>query len=272
MSNIKNRETEKLFETIGMKYGFVYGEYGSSETIIYNFKNENEGYLSLYYYGFDEMQGYELLLIELCFDDIECISCIIPFIPDKKHIEKIIKLALKKSKRVVKAIEIFERIKKMRMKASSNNTKRKKINYEEQEQIAVVGWCRANNIDIVPSFSGIYIASFTVLRLMKALGLTKGEPDFFIPYMRGGYGALFIEMKRSKKFGSSKVSIEQKARHEQLKERGYKVVVCYGYDEAVDTIKAYMSSSRDSEVLSQSEIDVVLENKAKEYDSTAAYD
>lgn len=74
---------------------------------------------------------------------------------------------------------------------------------------------------------------------LKAEGVTAGVPDVMLAYPCGGWHGLFIEMKRPRPC-SSKVSREQKEWIERLTSQGYKAAVCYGYEEAVKTVTAYL--------------------------------
>lgn len=76
-------------------------------------------------------------------------------------------------------------------------------------------------------------------RHLKEQGVKAGIPDIHIPCMRGGYGGLYIEMKRRK---GGRVSIEQKKAIIALREQGYRVEVCNGWEEARDMITAYMEA------------------------------
>lgn len=75
---------------------------------------------------------------------------------------------------------------------------------------------------------------------MKAAGYRAGFPDLFIYEPRGEFHGLAIEMKRDKK---SRVSESQKEWIEALNERGFRGVVCYGFDDAVSVIDSYFHRS-----------------------------
>lgn len=72
-----------------------------------------------------------------------------------------------------------------------------------------------------------------------AEGLKKGFPDLQLLIPAGSYHGLFIELKRAKK-SLSKISKEQKEWIERLNKQGYQAKVCYGADEAIETIKGYL--------------------------------
>lgn len=79
------------------------------------------------------------------------------------------------------------------------------------------------------------------------MGTKAGFPDLFVFVPKGGYHGLFIELKTPKgKTADGKtrrageVSDNQEMMIELLSSQGYKAVVCYGYDEAVQAIKEYL--------------------------------
>ena len=71
-------------------------------------------------------------------------------------------------------------------------------------------------------------------------GLKSGVPDICLPVPRGGYGALYIELKRKR---GGVVSKEQKKWVDGLNAVGNKAVVCRGFEEARDAIIAYMKGA-----------------------------
>jgi len=76
-------------------------------------------------------------------------------------------------------------------------------------------------------------------RHLKEQGVKSGIPDLFLPCARGGWHGLYIEMKRRK---GGRVSIEQKKMIIALRDQGYCVEVCEGWEEARDIITAYMEA------------------------------
>lgn len=117
--------------------------------------------------------------------------------------------------------------------------------YEEDEQIAFVEWCRANNILV--HHSGNEIGGSTrALKAralkMKRMGTSKGFPDLlvFIPIIGvtgepDAYQACAIEMKRRK---GGTVTKEQKKWLETLQASGLMCAVCHGADEAIAYVEA----------------------------------
>lgn len=75
----------------------------------------------------------------------------------------------------------------------------------------------------------------------KAQGVKAGVPDIFLPCARGGYHGLYIELKRTK---GGKLSAAQKEWIDALRGQGYKVIVCYGFDEAREVIISYLEGAK----------------------------
>lgn len=75
----------------------------------------------------------------------------------------------------------------------------------------------------------------------KAQGVKAGVPDIFLPCARGGYHGLYIELKRTK---GGKISAAQKEWIDALRGQGYKVIVCYGFDEAKEVIISYLEEAK----------------------------
>lgn len=84
----------------------------------------------------------------------------------------------------------------------------------------------------------------TTAAVLKATGAKPGVPDLLLAWPAGGFHGLFIEMKRPKK-GSSPAGVlspEQKDWIERLRKAGYRVEVCYGFDQARQTLLEYIAS------------------------------
>ena len=83
---------------------------------------------------------------------------------------------------------------------------------------------------------------------LKKQGQTNGVSDIFLPRPTDssegladtGYHGLYIEMKRRKVDGSSRVTKDQQDFIDYATDQGYRCVVCYGAEEAIDAIKAYL--------------------------------
>jgi hypothetical protein len=70
---------------------------------------------------------------------------------------------------------------------------------------------------------------------MKRMGYVAGTPDLLVFEPRARYSGLMIEMKGPK----GKVSPAQAEFIEALGKRGYKAVVCFGFQSAQREIDAY---------------------------------
>lgn len=70
----------------------------------------------------------------------------------------------------------------------------------------------------------------------KAAGVKAGIPDLFLPVPRGKYAGLFIELKKQ----GGRLSINQKIWINNLERQGYCARVCYGWEQAAETIQKYL--------------------------------
>lgn len=74
---------------------------------------------------------------------------------------------------------------------------------------------------------------------MKKEGLRAGAPDYFLAIPVHDSPGLFIELKAK----GGRVSDSQKRMSEILKQNGYRVFVCYGWEEAKECIQKYLRVS-----------------------------
>lgn len=72
---------------------------------------------------------------------------------------------------------------------------------------------------------------------LKAEGVKAGVPDLCLPVACGKYHGLYIELKRKK---GGRISEKQSAWIDALGKRGYKAVVCHGWEEAARSILEYL--------------------------------
>lgn len=70
----------------------------------------------------------------------------------------------------------------------------------------------------------------------KAAGVKAGIPDLFLPVPRGKYAGLFIELKKQ----GGRLSLNQKIWINNLERQGYCTRVCYGWEQAAETIQKYL--------------------------------
>lgn len=71
---------------------------------------------------------------------------------------------------------------------------------------------------------------------LQRLGVKPGVPDLFLPVARRGYFGLWIELK----VGRRPLSPAQADWVETLLLEGYRVEVCYGWQEAAETLRWYL--------------------------------
>lgn len=72
---------------------------------------------------------------------------------------------------------------------------------------------------------------------LKAEGVKPGVSDICFPYPNGTYHGLFIEMKRTK---GGTLSDEQKNFIADMQKAGYGACVCYGFEQARETVMKYI--------------------------------
>lgn len=113
---------------------------------------------------------------------------------------------------------------------------------ELREQQAVIEWCGYYS-GRYPELKAIYHIPNEGKRSvvngsqLKAAGLKSGVPDLCLPCPRGGYAALYIEMKKDEK---AKVSPAQKEWLERLSNLGNYAVVCRSATAAISVIESYL--------------------------------
>lgn len=71
---------------------------------------------------------------------------------------------------------------------------------------------------------------------LKRQGVKAGVPDICLAYPAGVYHGLYIELK----VGKNKPSDNQKEWIKNLRAAGYMAVVCYGFEQAKETIEKYL--------------------------------
>lgn len=113
---------------------------------------------------------------------------------------------------------------------------------EDSEQAALFEWAQyaAGKHPELALMFAIPNGSFRHIKTAVALkrtGVKAGVPDICLPAARGGYHALYIELKRRK---GGTVSANQKIWMNALKKQGYACHVCKGWEEARDTIINYL--------------------------------
>lgn len=128
-----------------------------------------------------------------------------------------------------------------RLIAQSAPKQHRPVNREEQTlQTECVRWFRLQYrqyeklLFSIPN--GYYKSRITAIKA-KAEGLTAGVADLCLAIPRGGYGALYIEMKQKGNYQQP----NQKAWQSECERVGNKYVVCKSIYEFMREINAYMS-------------------------------
>ena len=117
------------------------------------------------------------------------------------------------------------------------------MNYEYSIQCSVIRYIKLKYPTLLYTIAPQgFKLPFGVAKKIKAMGYIAGVPDLMIFEPRNGYHGLFIEIKTNKTEYSQKgkVSENQKWWNNELNKRGYKAVICYGYDEVINELENYL--------------------------------
>jgi hypothetical protein len=115
---------------------------------------------------------------------------------------------------------------------------------EHDEQKALFAWAKWAEKSQYPELKRLHAIAnggyrnIVTARKMKAEGVKPGVPDISLPVPRHGYHGLYIELKRRK---GGRLSPEQAEWIKGLREDGYRVDVCMGFEAARDAIMEYLS-------------------------------
>lgn len=120
----------------------------------------------------------------------------------------------------------------------AKKNKGKVANTEHELQVQCVQWFRwVYPKEIIMAIPNGGYRTKTTASIMKAEGQLAGVPDLFVPAARGDYHGLWIEMKNGK---AGHLSDAQKAMHQKLTEKGYKVVTCRDSITFRDEVSKYL--------------------------------
>lgn len=113
--------------------------------------------------------------------------------------------------------------------------------YEYKIQIACVNWFAAQYRRTYEAGLLIHIPNERHCTprqgaVLRAMGLRKGAADIALFVPRGGYHALFVEMKR----GKGRQKPEQVQWQQAVEAQGYRYVVCNSIETFAATINEYM--------------------------------
>ena len=124
---------------------------------------------------------------------------------------------------------------------------------ESWEQQKIFEWQR-ENIDKIPeleflvaSFNGV-TTNIREANRMRMEGLNTGFPDIQLPIPNRDYSGLFIELKRVLAANPRK-SKEQIKWINFLNDCGYLALFCYGHEQAISEIKAYIINKKKDNIV-----------------------
>lgn len=112
---------------------------------------------------------------------------------------------------------------------------------ESAEQRAVIEWAE-RQVNVYPELALLFHIPNGGKRdgrtaaMLRLQGVKAGVPDLQLCCARHGHHGLFIEMKAER----GRLSVAQGDIIVQLRAQGYMVAVCYGQDEAKQTIATYL--------------------------------
>lgn len=117
---------------------------------------------------------------------------------------------------------------------------RNAIRSEDTEQINVMKWARWN-VNKYPELKWLHHIPNGGSRnkreavKLKQMGVKAGVSDICLPYPKGIYCGLYIEMK----FGNNRKTEEQKAFLQDMEKAGHFVATCYSAEDAIEVIEKY---------------------------------
>jgi len=117
--------------------------------------------------------------------------------------------------------------------------------FEDQEQAALFQWAayypELRWMHSIPNGGSRNVRE---ARRLVQQGVRSGVFDVFLPVPVAQWCGLYIEMKRRRADGPSKVTPNQADFMIAMTDRGYKCVVCYGFTEATAEIKQYLDAKQ----------------------------
>jgi hypothetical protein len=115
------------------------------------------------------------------------------------------------------------------------------MNLEHQHQKAVMQWAnfqigRYPELGLLFAIPNGGARDPRVGAKLKAEGVKAGVPDLCLPVARGGFNALYLELKQ----GRNKATPEQLWWHESLRANGNAAFVVHGWESATQHIADYL--------------------------------
>lgn len=113
---------------------------------------------------------------------------------------------------------------------------------EHAEQVMLINWAKALSgphpeLALLHAIPNGGDRNTIVAGKLKAEGVKRGVPDLFLPVARHGFHGLYIEMKRQT---GGVLSQHQVWWIKELRNQGYMVEVCKGFNHAADVIRDYL--------------------------------
>jgi len=111
---------------------------------------------------------------------------------------------------------------------------------EHREQAALIKWARLQQPPVCWIFANLNggARSKRTAGRLKAEGSLRGVPDLCLPASRGGFHALYIEMKSP----TGRLSDDQRRMIDFLHGGGYAVEIARSWIEGKDIIEKYMDA------------------------------
>lgn len=113
---------------------------------------------------------------------------------------------------------------------------------EDTEQISLMNWAHWHTREY-PALKWLHhipnggSRNQLEARKLKEMGVKAGVSDLFLPYPKGCYHGMYIEMK----FGNNRHTDRQKEFLADMAETGYFVVTCYSYEDAKKVLEEYVT-------------------------------
>lgn len=119
---------------------------------------------------------------------------------------------------------------------------------EHEEQVALFQWAAANEgampeLAMLAAIPNGGYRPMATAAMLKMEGVKAGYPDIVLDVPRGRWHGMRIELKRADR--SNHPTPAQREWLDRLRAHGYMAVCCYGAQEAIDAITAYLDDRRD---------------------------
>jgi hypothetical protein len=116
---------------------------------------------------------------------------------------------------------------------------------ENQEQAALFEWAKLSEwkhpeLKLLHAIPNGGLRDARTAAVLQRTGVKPGVPDICLPVPKGGYGALYIELKRLQ---GGAVSANQRVWINRLNANGNKAVVCKGWVAAKNEIEKYLEGN-----------------------------